>query len=303
MSTKPPLYIGYIRVSTDEQKNKGFSPQVQRARIEDYVEDHAREDNYQLVFYQDLGATGKYGIRQYPGLFNKTRPGLSDAVERLRAEAEARPVHFVCLHRNRLERKPLLGELLWDRIFIPNDITVHSVDEGGQIDQSPGSDLTRRVSSAASATVPAYAARRVSQAHDYRAQKGYIHCVPPYGWQRLPKEDDQRWHDIGPVSQQRDVLIRMKDKALAGWGTWRIARWLDQQGIDTPGRGHKWYPQTVADLLRNPIHAGYLRHRDPEVQSRRRHPYHRALPPFRPSFSRGYRHSPTSHLWRPMRSC
>ncbi len=268
MAKRSPLYIGYIRVSTEEQVHKGFSPEVQQERIEQYVQHQCHDDTYELVFYRDLGYTGKYGIRQYPELFPKIRPGLSDAVDRMTAEAEERPVHIVCLGGSRLERKPLLAELLWDQIFIPLGIRVHSVDEGGELDSSPTGQLTRRVSSASSATVPAYTSRRVKQAHDYRASKGYLHCVPPYGWKRLPKDDNQRWHDIGPVPEEYEVLLEMKEKALGGWGTWRIAKWLGQQGIEAPRNSQKWYPQTVADLLRNPIQAGHFRHRDEVLEGR-----------------------------------
>lgn len=166
MAKRSPLYIGYIRVSTEEQANKGFSPEVQQERIEQYVQHHCRDDTYDLIFYRDLGYTGRYGIRQYPELFPNIRPGLSDAVDRMAAEAEERPVHIVCLGGSRLERKPLLAELLWDQVFIPLGIRVHSVDEGGELDSSPTGQLTRRVSSASSATVPAYTSIRVKQAHD-----------------------------------------------------------------------------------------------------------------------------------------
>lgn len=95
-----------------------------------------------------------------------------------------------------------------------------------------------------------------------------MHCLPPFGWERLPKDDEQRWHDVGPVPEEREVLLEMKQKALAGWGTWRIAKWLGQQGIEAPGNSQKWYPLTVSDLLRNPIHAGHFRHRDEVLEGR-----------------------------------
>lgn len=262
MNNKSALVTGYIRVSTDEQVKKGFSPEVQQARIEEYIEGRFGSQPYEVRLFKDLAETGDWGLRQHPDLFRKYRAELSEAVDLLVRESEGRPVHLVCLDQSRLDRNPLVWEILKAKYFGQHNIHLHLVDEGGEVISTPESDFMRRISSAANANYRAQTSRRVKEAHQYRAHQGYLHCVPPYGWRRVPKEDGQRWHDIEPVPKQVVVVEMIKDKTLAGWGSWRICKWLESQGILSPNGKTKWYPQTVRDIVRNPIHAGFIRHGD-----------------------------------------
>jgi DNA invertase Pin-like site-specific DNA recombinase/DNA-binding CsgD family transcriptional regulator len=259
------LVVGYIRISREDRDKPNYSPVLQEERIRGYAERTWQELPHEVVIYQDIGQTGALGLRQHPDFFPKFRKGLSDAIDHLVEQATERNVHLVCLDQSRLERDPLVWEAL-KTYRKTHGIRFHLVDEGGEAERTPEGDLTRSVSSAANANYRAQAGRRQRASHEHRAHQGYAHGVPPYGWRRVPKSEGQKWHDIEPVSEQRDALVAIKDNVLSGWGSWRIARWLDDQGIASPSGRRGWYPETVLAVVRSPIHAGFIEYHGERIK-------------------------------------
>ena len=268
MMSKIALVVGYIRVSTREQVIKGYSPAVQRQQIERYVESRLAEEPYDLVFYEDLGDKGGVGLRQHPDIFKRYRKGLSDALDLLVGEASSRETHFVVLDQSRLEREPLLWHILEKVYASDHDIHFHFVDEGGEMSLNPESTVNRGFKSLTNRSSRQQTARRVSQANEYRVKQGYHQGFPVYGWRKVANRDGLKWTDLEPDPELKQVVITIKDKTLAGWGSWRIARHLDAQGILSPSGKRKWYPETVRSVLRNPVHAGYVRWKDEIIQGR-----------------------------------
>lgn len=262
------LLVGYIRISREDNNKANYSPELQRATVTEYVSHEFADVPHELVFYEDLGLSGAYGLRQHADLFPQCRPGLSDAVDLLVAEARRRPVHLLCLDQSRLERNPLVWEVLKERYLKPNGIELHLLSEGGQAEFTPEGDLVRRVSSAANANYRAQVGRRQAESHRHRAQQGYVHGVPAYGWRRVPKAEGEKWYQIEPIPEQCAAILAMRDKLLAGWGSWRIARWLDDQCIASPSAKTGWYPETVRAVLRNPIHAGLVMYEGDAIRGR-----------------------------------
>lgn len=262
MPAEVVLVAGYIRVSTREQAEKGYSPEVQRHRITEYCQGRFVEGACQLEFFEDLGETGGVGLRQHPDLFRHCRPGLSDAIDFLIDSDGPAEKHFVALDQSRLERDPLLWQVLVEVYARRCGIVFHFVDEGGEMSLDDLSLMARGLTSLANASYRRQTGRRVREAAEHRARQGYHHGDPPFGWRKLPKPEGQRWAEIAPDPEQAPIVERMKDLILRGWGSVRTAAWLDAQGIPPPSGGKGWYPETVRAVLLNPVHAGYVRHRD-----------------------------------------
>lgn len=268
MASKTPLVACYTRVSTREQTIKGYSPQVQRQHIERYAQSFFAEQPYELAFFEDLGDQGGVGLRQHPDLFPRYRKGLSDALDFLVAEASSRPTHFVVLDQSRLEREPLLWHLLEKVYALDHGIHFHFVDEGGEMSLNPENTINRGFKSLTNRSSRQQTARRVSQANEYRVKQGYHQGFPAYGWRKVANRDGLKWADLEPDPDQKDVVIMIKDRILAGWGSWRIACYLDAQGILSPSGKPKWYPETVRSVVRNCVHAGYVRCKDEFIEGR-----------------------------------
>lgn len=265
---KTDLIVGYIRISREDKDKPNYSPELQEASIRQYAERVWQEEPYEFELYQDIGQSGASGLRQHSELFTKIRKGLSDALDRLVAESSEREVHLVCLDQSRLERSALIWELLKHKYLMVHGIKLHLVSEGGQTECTPEGNLTRTVSSAANENYRAQMGRRQRESHKQRARLGYAHGIPSYGWRRVPKAEGQKWHEIEPVPEQHEALLAIKDKIMAGWGSWRIARWLDDQGVPSPSAGRGWYPETVRAVVRNPLHAGLIVFDGERIQGR-----------------------------------
>ncbi|MCD6351276.1 MAG: recombinase family protein [Armatimonadetes bacterium] len=262
MLAEVALVAGYIRVSTREQAEKGYSPEVQRHKITEYCERRFGEGACQLELFEDLGETGGIGLRQHPDLFRQYRPGLSDAIHFLMGGDGPVPRHFVALDQSRLERDPLLWQVLVEVYARRHGIVFHFVDEGGEMSLDDLSLMARGLTSLANASYRRQTGRRVREAAEHRARAGYHHGDPPFGWQKLSKEPGQRWAEIRPHPEQAPLVQAMKDRSLQGWGFCRIAAWLDEQSVQSPSGKRGWHPETVRAVLLNPVHAGYVRHGD-----------------------------------------
>ena len=71
--------------------------------------------------------------------------------------------------------------------------------------------------------------------------------IDPYGYVRdggqlIPLETEQR-----AISHMRQLRTR-------GWSLRRIAAALEAEGVPTK-QGTRWHPQTLKDILENPLHA------------------------------------------------
>jgi site-specific DNA recombinase len=95
--------IGYIRVSSDMQAEKGTSLDNQRERIADL----ARKKGYQLIhIYEDAGFSGKTTNRPaFQEMFNHIRQGGIDALVVWHSTRFARNLRDFINHRTELEKR------------------------------------------------------------------------------------------------------------------------------------------------------------------------------------------------------
>lgn len=260
--------VGYVRVSTREQGIQGFSPEVQRDAVERYAERHFGDEPYELTFFEDIGGSGGIGLRQHPDLFKKHRAGLSDALAALLADVGKRPLHFIALDQSRLERNPLLWHVLEQVYMRQQGIGFHFAQDGGAFTPGSADAMGRGVQSLANESHLQMTGKRIAQANDFRARQGYHNGRPPYGWRKGDNRDGLRWNDLEPVPELVEVVTLMKDRLLAGWGSWRVACYLEAQGIPSPSGNRKWFPEMVREIARDPVHAGYIKWKGERVKGR-----------------------------------
>ena len=130
---KQQLVVAYIRVASSAPEDLQGSRDGQAQKIKQYCDGHFGQDSYEFVLFEDLGVSGNLGLRQHsakPG--SPCRMGLSDAIDRLVAEATHRPAHLVCADRTRLARNVTVLEQILSVLAAEPGIHVHLVAEGGE---------------------------------------------------------------------------------------------------------------------------------------------------------------------------
>ncbi|MFZ5824951.1 MAG: recombinase family protein [Bacillota bacterium] len=220
----------YLRVSTEEQAEEGFSIPAQRQRVTDFC--RSQWGGVPICWYVDDGESAR----------TLDRPALA----RLRAEAERGDVVMV-LRLDRLTRSVLdLYTLLqeWDH----RSIFFRSVTEPYDTTSTEGRFMIGLLALLAEWERLRIAERvREVMAHTVR-QEGRHLSRPPLGYQL-----DQGRLVICP--HEAPLVKEIFERYAAGQGTRTIARALNRRGLRTK-QGREWTDSTVAYTLRNPVYTG-----------------------------------------------
>lgn len=232
---------GYIRVSTEEQAEEGYSLDAQRENILRFCDQH----HYELVdVYADEGISGKT-IEKRPG------------IKCLMADASKNKFDLVVVWKlTRLGRsiKNVLGiaELLF-----ANNVEFRSISENFDISTSTGrlmfqmlgvfgeferNQISENVSMAMTSLVKhkkRFAGGRML---------GYVSAVDENGVKILQVEPNEA-----------EIVRLIFGQYLQGKGYRAIANFLNKQGYQTV-KGNSFTTIAVKGILMNPTYAGYLRY-------------------------------------------
>jgi DNA invertase Pin-like site-specific DNA recombinase len=224
--------VGYVRVSTEEQVRYGVSLDSQRERLEAYC----RMAGLRLrVVIKEEGVSGSIPLdrRQAGAVLSKQ---LASGVR-----------HVVALKLDRLFRDAedaLRETKAWDRA----GIALHLVDMGGA-SMSTTSAIGRMMLT----MMAGYAeferniiAERTASALQHKKAHRQVYSHIPYGFVRSG-------NSLEPLEAEQGIISRIKLCRAEGWTLTRIATVLNSDGIPTK-HGRKWFPQTVKDVLDNPLH-------------------------------------------------
>jgi DNA invertase Pin-like site-specific DNA recombinase len=225
--------LGYVRCSTAEQARSSLGLGAQEERIRGY----AAAAGLELVdIFGEEGVSGSVPLGD--------RPGGAILLERLRS-GEAR--HLVALKLDRLFRDAgdCLGQTrAWDR----QGIALHFLDLGGQALYT-ASAMGRMLLTLASAFAELernMIGERTAQALSLKRQRGEkTGGDPPYGFALGP---DGR--TLVPVAGEQVIIAKARKLEAQGLSLRGIGAALAKAG-HAP-RGGRWYPTTVARLLRQP---------------------------------------------------
>lgn len=232
-----PVVILYRRVSTDEQRRKGYSlpEQLQLCRAK------AKElapDAEVLEFVDNVSGSITDGREQLDLARERCRRGRAD--------------YFVCLHPDRFARD-LFGQMTVYDELRRGGVKVVFVQVG--FEDSPEGRLFFQMVGAISEYERAKIRERSMRGKRGKMKAGGIPIrVEPYGFEwdsetdkPIPKLEELRW-----VHQMFTWAAGAGGKRM---GCQQIANHLDQLGVPTK-KGGRWARATVRLILRNPVYIG-----------------------------------------------
>ena len=246
---------GYCRISVDEELDRdNTSIENQKAIIEDFVRQKFPDST--PTFYEDRDKSG-YTFDQRPG-YQKMRRELMDHRKDI----------LIIKDFSRFSRRNSRGlvELedlrdagvriisIGDNIDFPNDDDWLKIQFQFLINEMPVTDTSKKVKSVIKR----------------RQQDGKWLCAAPYGYIINPRQE----FEIVPT--EAEIVRRIFQLYIDGWGYKKIANYLTDQGVPTPrmtererkeaaGKEYKrgvrpeWAIVTVQGIIDNDFYIGTLR--------------------------------------------
>ena len=225
----------YLRVSTTEQAEEGFSIAAQKERLKAYVQSQGWELG---PIYEDGGFSG--------GTIN--RPSFS----KLREDMKLKRFDLILVYKlDRLSRNMRdLSNL------------VHEMDEQGVFFKSatepfdtttPAGKLIFNMLGSVAEFERGMIGERVKMGMLQKAKegKGILGFNHPYGYDYIEG-------GLIPNEQEAAAVKHIYSSYISGQTLAEIAMTLNSRGIPTK-RGRAWTKQTVLNIVTNPLYAGYHR--------------------------------------------
>lgn len=220
--------MGYVRVSTDKQADKGCSLDAQLTKIRAMAVVQGAEVAEVIT---DAGESAK----------SLLRPGMA----RLLAMVDAKEVQVVIVAKlDRLTRSVKdLGELL--ERFSKRGVSLVSVAESLDTGSAAGR-LVLNLLTSVSQWERETAGERTSTALRHKKASHLVYNHTPYGFTR-------EGNALTPLPEEQAVVGRIRLCGANGWSLRRIADALNADGVPTKKRS-RWSAKTVRDVLRNSLH-------------------------------------------------
>lgn len=246
---------GYCRISVDEELDRdNTSIENQKAIIEDFVK--RRFPGSTLTFYEDRDRSG-YTFEQREGYQRMRRELTSHRLDILVVKDFSRFSRRNSRGLVELEDLRDAGVRIisiGDNIDFPNDDDWLKIQFQFLINEMPVTDASKKVKSVI---------RR-------RQEDGKWICAAPYGYIVNSRQEFE------VVPTEAEVVRKIFDLYIAGWGYKRIANYLTDQGIPTPRMSERqrreaegfdshrearreWAIMTVEGILKNDFYIGTLR--------------------------------------------
>ncbi len=223
----------YARVSTEDQAKEGFSLDAQVKRMEAYC----RVRGWDVAgIYRDEGHSGR----------SADRPEYS----RMMAESDSWDLLLVLkmdrIHRNSVNFTLMINELR------SRGKEFNSMQDKFDTTTAMGRfvmDIMQRIAQLESEQI----GERVKIGMNFKAKNGtgYLGSGHPYGY-------TYEENALVPMESEAEVVRDMFNMRIRGSSVSDIADYLNRSGIPAK-KGGKWHPQTVSNILRNPLYAGYIR--------------------------------------------
>jgi DNA invertase Pin-like site-specific DNA recombinase len=217
----------YVRVSTQEQADKGHGLDVQRSAIRKW----ARANGHRIVsWHADEGISGAKPADE--------RPGLADALRVVRAREAT---GLVVARLDRLARSVTVQEAVLAEVWHRLDARMFEVT-GEVLRDDPDDPMRtamREMAGVFAGLERRMIAKRLRDGRVMKAAKGgHATGRYPYGW-----------GPAGPVPDQQKALRRMRTLRAEGRSTRDIAEVMRAEGHPT-ARGGAWSAPVVARILK-----------------------------------------------------
>ncbi len=220
--------IGYARVSTEEQREKGMSLADQEEKLKAYAV--AKGLTVSQIVTEDI--SGYKYLRERPG-----GQDILDAIQRQTVQ------HVICCKLDRMFRDA--GDaLVLSRKWQEKGITLHLIDIGVDT-SSPHGRMFFTVMAGAAEMERNMIALRTRDALQYRKKHRLVYCrFAPYGWRKEGRK-------LVAIPEEQKIIAqirawRSEDKPVSFS---RIAKRLNARKTPTKNGGKRWYMSTVKYIL------------------------------------------------------
>lgn len=257
---RPIRNVGlYIRYSTEEQKAKSFSEEMQTEQCLQRLEAVYGKIPHNLRVFKDLGRSGAIGLDNPAFGGKEHREGLEAL---LTAMADGDLDLVLCFSQDRLARDEFLFHYMNHTIFQKCRVPILFARDGHDLLTEEGQMLGTLHALAASLE-RRKTSRNVAASCQRRASEGYL-TLPPYGWEFDPTQ--ARGHRVRRRIVRNEAegaaLLEIRDRYLSGWPTAEIVRDLHRRGILSPSGALRWSTDGLLKVLTNPVHAGLVKCKD-----------------------------------------
>ena len=220
-------FVGYIRVSTDEQVKSGISLDVQDSKIRDY----AKLNDFDLSkVIHDEGESGK----------DLKRPGMEEVIQLV----ISRKIDGIIVYKlDRLSRK-VIDTLNLIEQFDRHGIAFHSITEHIDTKTAMGKFFITILSALAQMERDMIS-ERTKTALNYKRSKGGLAGGIPYGY---TSKGEKKESVLIKDDMEQKILRTILEAHNAGGSYNKIANELNRQGIPSRCNG-KWYPQTIKSII------------------------------------------------------
>ena len=227
----------YVRVSTVEQAQEGYSIPAQIALLKEY----AKMNNYEVYkIYQDAGISGKN---------IKDRPALNELIK----DAKNKKFDIAAIWKlSRLSRS-LLDLLSIVDIFNKHDVALHSYSEKFDTSTPIGKMLLQMLGSIAEFERNTIA-ENVRMGLNERFKRGYSKSAVPFGYIH---EDKKAVINPEQAEIVKHVFYTYRNSPDGNCLT-ELAEEMNNKGFRTR-TGGLWSRNAVKDMLINHFYAGYVR--------------------------------------------
>ncbi|MDP9472814.1 MAG: recombinase family protein [Chloroflexota bacterium] len=227
--------VGYVRVSSQEQAQRGLSLPEQKRAITRW----AKVQGYKLVeIFEDEAISGANGVED--------REGLPLALNALQAhEADA----LVITKLDRLARSLTTQEVTLARVW-QLGASVFSVETGEVPQDDPDDPLrtaARQMAGVFAELEKNMIRKRMRDGRRAKAERGgrYLHGAPPFGWRADPETHEliEEAAEQATMARIRELLGQEPKPSLR-----QIATTLNEEGRPAK-RSARWHPETLRQVI------------------------------------------------------
>jgi site-specific DNA recombinase len=231
----------YVRVSTEEQAEEGFSIAAQVRQLSEYC----KKNNLEVYGepYVDDGVSAKFSDES-------KRP----AFEHMIKDAEKKLFQLIIVHKyDRFARNVELSQKVKRKL---KDAGVNVVSISEPIEDSPIGFVMEGILEIFAEYYIRNLAQESKKGHVERASQGLHNGSVPYGY----RIDHNVPAKMSVNEEQAEIVRLIFDLYInKGYGSTKIARILNELGVPS-AVGRQWAYFTVNRILNNPKYAGYIKY-------------------------------------------
>lgn len=237
---KPHRVCAYCRVSTDDTDQRN-SLEAQKMFFERYFQIHSNWTNIGIYADEGLSGTSLEKRDEFNRMIFEAKRGNIDLILTKEVSRFSRNVRDIM---QIVEELRDIGVYVW---FLSDDINTEKIEDRGK--------LTHMANIAEQESIRT--SNRVKWGHQQRMQMGVVFGRKEmYGYNIV--KDDFGFQHFEIIPDEAEVIKNIFEWFASGEGTHRIARRLEQQGIETKRYKNGWSNTVILRILRNEKYVGDL---------------------------------------------